>query len=86
MNKDKNKEMWINRVNEYKASGLPQKAWYAKNDVKLGSFRYWVTKVFSNPSDNKEEFEFASVSISKEFSPAIAVEINGVTLSVICKS
>lgn len=82
MDKGKNREIWLNRINEYKSSGLSQKVWCTENDLKFSSFKYWLARSNENPSDNNGAFEFASVSISKENFSAIAVEVNGVTLSV----
>ena len=84
MSKNENKENWLNLVKKYETSGLSQKAFCEKNNLKLSSFSYWVSKA-SNPSDKKdykEEFEFASVSISQEISSAIAVEVSGISISV----
>jgi len=85
MSKNENKENWLNLVKKYETSGLSQKAFCEKNNLKLSSFRYWVSKASSNPSDKKdykEEFEFASISISQEISSAIAVEASGISISV----
>ena len=82
MDKEKNRKMWLAKIAEFKQSTLSQREWCRQNNLKLSTFKYWLCRSEYNPSDKKEEFEFARVSISKEASPAIAVEINGITLSV----
>ncbi|AKL95597.1 hypothetical protein CACET_c21500 [Clostridium aceticum] len=71
-----NREIWINRVEDYKLSGLTQKAWCEKNGLKTSTFSYWIrnfNEASSTTSDNlvSSGFEFASVSISQDFSSTV---------------
>lgn len=85
MKSDENREIWMKRIEEYRASGLSQKTWCEESGVKATSLRYWImklnkTKSIIEPDDSP--IEFASVSITKESFPAIVLEIKDVKLSI----
>jgi transposase-like protein len=82
-----NREIWINRVKDYRASSLTQKAWCEKNGVKVSALRYWLrtlreeAKVAADNSPSSD-YEFAVVSIAQDTSPAVILEIQDVKLSI----
>lgn len=87
MKLNENKELWIQRVEEFKLSNLNQTTWCAENNIKVSSLRYWLrkldTKSVVNPSNSSDEFEFVSVSITgDQTAMAITLEIKDVKLSI----
>lgn len=87
MSLNDNREIWISRIDDFKSSNLTQKAWCEKNDVKISTLRYWIRKLsyteYAAATDSGfSEFEFASVSISKESSPSLVLECKDVKLSI----
>ncbi|MSU02996.1 IS66 family insertion sequence element accessory protein TnpA [Tissierella pigra] len=86
MKLEENREVWIRRVEEFKASNLSQVAWCRENGINVGGLRYWLRKLNGSGISTKESLsvvEFASVSITEDnsFSP-IEIEINNVKLSI----
>lgn len=81
---DKNRELWVQRVKEFKDSNLSQAAWCRENKINIGALRYWIKKLDnSNTSDDKSTpiVEFASTSFaSNNSSPSIDLVINDVRL------
>lgn len=87
MKLNENREIWVNRVKDFRASNLTQKAWCEKNSLKVSALRYWLKNLdeaysIDSGNSNSPGFEFATVSISRDFSPAIVLEMNGVKLSL----
>ncbi|AHM57335.1 hypothetical protein EAL2_c20550 [Peptoclostridium acidaminophilum DSM 3953] len=87
MSLNDNREIWVSRIDEFRSSNLTQKAWCEKNDVKISTLRYWIRKLsYTECSVSNDSgfsgFEFASVSISKEYSPPLALEFKDVKLSI----
>lgn len=86
MKLEENKEIWIERVKEFKASNLSQVAWSKVNGVNVSGLRYWLRKLNHANILTPEAVsivEFASVSITEDnsFSP-IQIEINSIKLSI----
>ena len=66
---DENREVWIKRVKEFKASNLSQVAWSKENGIKISALRYWLRKLSNSDTSTKESpsiVEFASVSITED--------------------
>lgn len=87
MKLNENKELWIQRVGEFKSSNLSQTTWCAENDIKVSSLRYWLkkldTKSVVEPDNSSDGFEFASVSITEDqTSIAVTLEIKDVKISI----
>lgn len=87
MKLNENREIWVNRVKDFKASNLTQKSWCEKNGIKISALRYWLRNLYEVSSidsgnSNSPGFEFTTVSISSGFSSAVVLEINGVKLSL----
>lgn len=40
-----NEQLWRLRMQEYQASGLTQKKWCEKEEIKFSSFRYWSKRL-----------------------------------------
>lgn len=87
MKLEDNREIWINRVKDYKSSNLTQKSWSDNNGVNVSALRYWIRNLdevsgitSSNLASN--EFEFASVSISQDNVSSLVIEIKDVKLSI----
>ena len=49
--------MWLAKIAEFKQSTLSQREWCRQNNLKLSTFKYWLSRSEYNPSDKKEEFE-----------------------------
>ena len=86
MKLEENREIWIKRVEEFKASNLSQVAWSKENGIKVSGLRYWLRKLNGSATLAKESLpvvEFAEVSITGDriFSP-IEIEINNIKLSI----
>lgn len=84
---DKNREIWVERVNEYKNSNLSQRVWCEQNGVNVSALRYWLRNLreisnFSLSEHTSSEFEFANVSITQDLSQMLMIEIQGVKLSI----
>ncbi len=87
MKLQENREIWINRVEDYKTSNLTQIAWAEQNQIKVSALRYWLRKLEDkiNTSSNiatSSEFEFASVSISPDNVSDLVIEIKDVKLCI----
>lgn len=87
MNLNENREVWVNRVDDFKSRNLTQAAWCEKNGVKVSALRYWLRNLSETSTIVADappycEFEFASVSIAQDFSSALVIEIKGVKLSI----
>ncbi|WP_034328700.1 IS66 family insertion sequence element accessory protein TnpA [Alkaliphilus transvaalensis] len=87
MKLNKNREIWINRVEEYNSSNLTQKAWCENNGVNVSALRYWIRNLSEESSIESATtpssgFEFASVSITQDSSPTVTLEIQDVKLSI----
>lgn len=87
MKLEDNREIWIKRVKDYKSSNLTQKKWSDINGVNVSALRYWIRNLeevsgitLNNPATN--EFEFASVSISKDDVSSLVIQIKDVKLSI----
>ncbi len=86
MKLEENREIWIKRVEAFKASKLSQVAWSRENGINVSGLRYWLRKLNDSNLDTKEStslVEFASVSITEVncLSP-IVIEINNVKVSL----
>ena len=84
---DEKREIWANRVDEFKTSNLSQKSWCKEQGINVNTFRYWLKKreekTVKHLDGSLEEFELASVSIIKDnHCPEVIVEINDVKLSI----
>lgn len=87
MKLEENREIWINRVNDYRFSNLTQKAWSEKNGVSVSALRYWIRNldeesVVASNNSAFTGFEFASVSVSRDNISSLVIEINDVKLSI----
>lgn len=87
MKLEDNREIWINRVKDYKSSNLTQKAWSDNNGVNVSALRYWIRNLdeVSAITTNKSAsngFEFASVSISQDNVTSLVIEIKDIKLSI----
>lgn len=88
MKLNENKELWVQRVEEFKSSNLNQTTWCKEHKIKVSSLRYWLrkldTKLIANPDNLSDVFEFASVSITEaQISSAVTLEIKDVKLSIV---
>lgn len=88
MKLNENKELWVQRVEEFKSSNLNQTTWCEENEIKVSSLRYWLRKLDPNsvvkPDNPSDGFEFASVSITEaQISSAVTLEIKDVKLSIV---
>ncbi len=87
MKLEENREIWINRLSDYKSSNLTQKAWSEKNGVNASALRYWIRKfdeesIIDLSNSASAGFEFASVSIAQDSASSLAIEIKDVRLSI----
>lgn len=87
MKLNENKELWVQRVEEFKSSNLSQTTWCKEKDIKVSSLRYWLRKLDAksvvNTDNLSDGFEFASVSITEDqTSLAVCLEIKDVKLSI----
>ena len=87
MKLNENREIWVKRVEDYKSSNLTQKEWSEKNGIKVSALRYWLRNLdgaskIASDNFSDSEFEFASVSITQDFSSALCLEIKDVKLSI----
>lgn len=82
-----NREVWINRIKDFKSSNLTKKEWCQKNDIKISTLRYWMINLDGGSNANLADttpstVEFASVSITPDYSSAVVLEVNNVRLSI----
>ncbi|TJX12712.1 hypothetical protein E9840_12210 [Tissierella creatinini] len=86
MKLNENREIWIQRVEDFKSSNLNQTDWSKTNGVSVSTLRYWIRKLdgklTAKPVNDSSEFEFASVSITEQASPAITIEVKDVRLAI----
>lgn len=87
MKLNENREIWVQRVDDFKSSNLNQTDWSKANGVSVSTLRYWIRKLdgklTTKPVDDSSEFEFASVSITEEQAgPTIILEVKDVRLSI----
>ena len=87
MKLNENREIWISGVKDFRTSNLTQKAWCEKNNFKVSALRYWLRNLeeasnIDSGNVDSPGFEFATVSISRDFSSAVILEINSVKLSL----
>lgn len=86
MKLEENREIWIQRVKEFKTSNLSQVTWCRENEINTGALRYWIKKLDSSNIPTNESspiFEFASVSLAgSNTSSSIEIEINNIKLSI----
>lgn len=87
MKLEDNREIWVNRVNDFKSNNLSQTTWAKNNGINVSALRYWLKKLDNSKVTNVESssapFEFASVSITgNEFFSSVVLEIKGVKLPV----
>ena len=63
MNNDK-KKLWIERVNDFRSSGLTCKAWCDEHQVSSSTMGYWVRKLDRNEKESYDhEPVFAKLKI-----------------------
>ena len=84
---DEKREIWANRIEEFKTKNLSQKAWCEEQGLNVNTFRYWLKKLEGTAvahSDNfSDGFELASVSIMKDsHCPEVTLEVKDVKLSI----
>lgn len=86
MKSEENKEVWIRRVEEFKASNLSQGAWSRENGVNASNLRYWLKKLNDSNTSTKETpsiVEFAAVSITEDnYLSPIEIEVNNIKISI----
>lgn len=87
MRLNENKELWVQRVEEFKSSNLNQTTWCKENEIKVSSLRYWLKKLDNKsgakPDRPSDGFEFASVSITEyPTCPSMTLQIKDVKLSI----
>lgn len=56
MNYQENKVLWVQRIEDYHTSGLPQVVWCQKQQVKISALRYWLRKLKEEPSEDTSEW------------------------------
>ena len=84
LKRDEKREIWANRIDEFKASNLSQRAWCEEKGININTFRYWLKEAAvtcpTNPSDG---FELASISIMKDsYCPEVTLEVKDIKLSI----
>lgn len=87
MKLNENKELWAQRVEEFKSSNLNQTTWCTEKEIKVSSLRYWLRKLdpksVANPDNLSDGFEFTSVSITEtQMSSALTLETKDIKLSI----
>ncbi len=66
MNNDKQK-LWIERVNDFRSSGLTCKAWCDEHQVSSSTMGYWVRKLERNEKESSDhEPVFAKLPSEQE--------------------
>lgn len=84
---DEKREIWANRIDEFKTSNLSQKSWCEDQGLNTNTFRYWLKKLegtaVTRSNHSSDGFELASVSIMKDsHCPEVTLEIKDVKLSI----
>ncbi len=69
MTRELKRELWQERISNYRNSGLNAQAWCQQNKLALSSLHYWINKL------NKESLESDS-TIKHEFVPITQVGIS----------
>lgn len=56
-----NKDIWINRIQDYKASGLTAAQWCEKYELSINSLRYYTHKINKEKKQEAKQTKWASV-------------------------
>lgn len=48
-------ELWKERIQSWRQTGMTQRGWCAKNNVPIGAFRYWLYKLISEERSQEAE-------------------------------
>jgi len=51
-----NRELWLQRVEDFHASGLTQAQWCQKQEVSVNTLRYWLRKLKDESTDATPEW------------------------------
>ena len=86
MKLEENREIWLRRVEDFKASKLSQVAWSRENSVSVSSLRYWLRKLKEPESSilkSPEPALFASVLITEDKSDfPLVIEVSNIKISL----
>lgn len=69
---NKNREIWLERIADYRSSGLSVREWCSKNSFQISTLRYWIGRFNKEKNSGDEP---ASVS---EF---VAIATSGIMIS-----
>ena len=86
MKKEEVRNQWIDRVAEFKASGLSQTAWCKTKNINLRTFSHWVTKSKNNTQQKGKQSNWIALKSSeleqKPKSSSITVKIGQAALEI----
>lgn len=86
MTKEEQRKQWIDRVEEFKASGKTQAEWCKERNINIRTFNYWYCK-FRNPENIKNSSNsWLSVKIEnalkKTESSVISIKIGNAIIEI----
>jgi hypothetical protein len=78
-----NAETWENRIEAYKSSGLTAVKWCEKNNLKINTFKYWVTRL--NKEKKKHDQEWIAMKTPLNMVPVqpITIRIGNISIEVL---
>ena len=75
-----NRAAWVDRIADFRASGLSAPQWCAAHGLKIHQFRYWLKKL-ENPLPTQTAVRWLPVDISAP-EPALTVRIGVAAIEV----
>lgn len=86
MNNDK-KQLWVDRIQDYKSSGLTATKWCEDNNTSVHKLRYQINKINNEDKQNSKQTVWASIIpaipiAEKELEKPLKVTIGQSTIEV----
>lgn len=58
-----NREIWLERIADYRSSGLSAREWCMKNSFPLSTLRYWIGKFNKEKISSGESAKSSSIDL-----------------------
>lgn len=84
MNRIEKENMWIERIDSYRLSGLSAKIWTEKNNVNIHTLKYWISRInIKKRQNNNQSQPWVEIKpIKHETKTPIKVTVNNVLIEV----
>ena len=80
MSNKQKQELWNERIQEFRASGLSQKAWCEKQGLQIGQLGYWLRK--SKTEANRSNGRWLTLSTIAPSGSGISLRIGSMVLEI----